>query len=99
MPSPLADCGGERVGSARSDGNAGCNGRAANGRVGVRARNRLGAGDTACAAGGGSGGGGGKAADSVEVGSTGDDGRGAGPEPRAPLVLCDAGWLDGACGI
>lgn len=99
MPNPLADCGGESVGSARCDGNAGCNGCAANGHVGVHVRNRLGAGDTVCVVGGGSGGGGGKAADSAEVGSTGDGDRGVGPELRVPPVLCDGGWLDGACGI
>ena len=100
MPNPLADCGGEKhAGSVRCDGDAGCNGCAANGCVGVHVRRRLGAGGTACGEAGGNGGGGGKAVGSVGLGSTGDGGLGAGPAPRALPVLCDVGWLDGACGI
>lgn len=98
MPNPLADCGGERrAGSARCDGNAGCNGCAASGRVGVHARRKPGAGGTACGEGGGSGGGGGKAAGSV--GSTVGGDLGVGSALRAPPVPCGVGWSGGACGI
>lgn len=100
MPNPLADCGGEgHAGSVRRDGNAGCNGCAANGRVGVDVRCRPGAGGTACVEGGGSGGGGGKAAGSVGLGSSGNGDRGVGPALCVPPVLCGAGWSGGACGI
>lgn len=100
MPDPLADCGGgEHAGCARCDGNAGCNGCVANGRVGARVRRRLGAGGTACGEGGGSGGGGGKAVGSVGLGSTGNGDRGVGPALCVLSVLCGAGWSGGACGI
>ena len=98
MPNPLADCGGEvHAGSVRRDGNAGCNGCAASGCVGVRARCRLGAGGTACGEAGGSGGGGYKAGDSAGLGSTGNGGRGF--ALHVLPALCDAGWLGGACAI
>lgn len=83
----------------RSDGNAGCNGCAASGRVGARVRRRLGAGGTACAEGGGSGGGGGKAVGSVGLGSTGGGDLGVGSALCVPPVLCGVGWLGGAYGI
>lgn len=81
------------------DGNAGCNGCAVNGHVGVRAGRRPGAGGTACGEGGGSGGGGGRAAGSAALGSSGSGGRGVGSALRVLLVLCGAGWSGGACGI
>lgn len=96
MPNPLADCGGEgRAGSARRDGNAGCNGCAVNG--GVAARCSPGAGGTACGEAGGSGGGGCKAGGSEGLGSTGSGDHGA--APCALPVLCGAGWSGEACGI
>lgn len=81
------------------DGNAGCNGCAVNGRVGVHARRKPGAGGTACGEGGGSGGGGGRAAGSVGLGRSGNGDRGVGPALHVLLVLCGAGWSGGACGI
>lgn len=100
MPNPLADCGGEeRAGSVRCDGNAGCNGCAVNGCVGVHVGCRLDAGGTVCGEGGGSGGGGGKAAGSVGLGSTGNDDHGVGPALHAPPVRCGVSWSGGACEI
>lgn len=97
MPNPLADCGGgEHAGSVRRVGNAGCNGCAVNGGVGVHVQRSLGAGGTACGEGGGSGGGGGKAADSAGLDSTENGGRGV--ALYVLPVLCGAGWSGGACG-
>lgn len=100
MPNPLADCGGEEhAGSVRCDGNAGCNGCAANGRVAVHVSCRLGAGGTACGEGGGSGGGGGTEGGSVALGSTGNGDRGVGPALHELPELCGVGCVGGACGI
>lgn len=83
----------------RRDGNAGCNGCAANGHVGGHVRRSLGAGGTACGEGGGSGDGGGKAEGSVGLCSTGNGDHGAGLALCVLPVLCGAGWSGGACGI
>lgn len=81
----------------RRDGDAGCNGCAESGGVGVRASRSPGAGGTACGEAGGSGGGGGTVAGSAGLGSTGCGGRGV--ALGVLLVLCGAGWSGGACGI
>lgn len=100
MPNPLADCGGEgHAGSVRRDGNAGCNGCAVSGGVGVCVRSRPGAGGTVCGEGGDSGDGGDKVVDSVGLGSTGNGDRGVETALRVLPVLCGVGWLDVACGI
>lgn len=69
----------EHAGGAARGGNADCSGCAVGVSVGARARRKPGAGGTACGGAGGSGGGGGRAADFVELGSSGDGDRGAGP--------------------
>lgn len=100
MPNPPADCGGEeRAGSERSDGNAGYNGCAVSGCVGVHVRCRLDAGGTVCGEGGGSDDGGDKVVGSVGLGSTRNGDLGVGPALHVPPVLCGAGWSGGACGI
>lgn len=84
----------------RCGGNAGCNGCAASGGVGVHVRRRPGAGGTACVEGDGSGGGGGKVEGSVgPADSSGNGDRGVGPARRVLPVLCGAGWSGGVCGI
>lgn len=100
MPDPFADCGGEEhAGSASCDGNAGCNGCAANGRVGACVSCSLGAGGTVCGEGGGSGGGGDKAVGSGGLGSTVSGDCVVVPALCVLPVLCGAGWSGGACGI